>query len=146
MHWRAGGPRSAQEPLVGPSSGTPSAASDTCSPHLSCHRPRSVNPLYGRVRLSAAWGIIGVDDVVTWYDLDASIWLTLSAGGRRRRRSKMELHDFEFGFRLDILAVAAEDAADPGVALLVARCGSASAWSAPGGRGALRSWRSALVM
>lgn len=46
-------------------------------------------------------GIIGTERVVTWFDLDAAVW---RSGGARR--SSLERYDFEFSFRLDVIACA----------------------------------------
>jgi hypothetical protein len=84
-------------------------------------------------------GIIGLEEVVVWYDLDALVWRTPAARGRTKLRSTMDIYDFEFDFRLDIIAVAQAAKAGSAVSPLVVpvrigECAQCPWWSCCGPR------------
>ena len=64
-------------------------------------------------------GIIGKEELVVWWNLDEKIWRTPAVTKKSRMRSTMAVYDFEFAFRLDIMAAARLHAQDDTHQLIV---------------------------
>ena len=64
-------------------------------------------------------GIIGTERQLVWHDLEATVWRTPSLSAKSKLRSAMERYEFEFDFRLDIIAVAMQHQENSAVDLLV---------------------------
>lgn len=69
---------------------------------------------YQRMLGSCGWassggrwgGIVGKEERVVWTDLDDKIWRTPAVTKKTKMRSTIDVYDFEFAFRLDIIAAA----------------------------------------
>ena len=90
---------------------TPTAAAPLAGSELRADKDDALQLAHCRRMLQAqGWaaptslgGIIGKERRVVWYDLDEAMWTTpaRSDGKKRKRRTTMEVYDFEFEFRRD---------------------------------------------
>lgn len=121
-----GGPAAIISELADP---RPSAAADDPVWQRRRHKGDALQLAHYRRMLEAAgqsateaWGaIIGKEGRVIWYRLDEPLWTTpaKSDGKKQKKRSTLEVYDFEFDFRRDIAAVAQLHAEEPSIGLLV---------------------------